>query len=173
VPGSGRILGSSDPLLTDLARGAILRSPSHPLGRPPPMPLVRRLLESSLYCDDLARTLRFYHGVLELPLLFEDQRLAALDAGAGTVLLLFRSRASGQGASSAGGWIPPHDGSGPVHLAFAIEAGQLGAIERQLAAAATPIESRVEWPGGGKSIYCRDPDRHSLEFATPGIWSVY
>ncbi|HEX5778765.1 MAG TPA: glyoxalase, partial [Xanthobacteraceae bacterium] len=35
------------------------------------------------------------------------------------------------------------------------------------------LESRVDWPRGGKSIYFRDPDGHLLEFATPGLWANY
>ena len=32
------------------------------------------------------------------------------------------------------------------------------------------IESRVDWPQGGASLYFRDPDRLLVELATPGIW---
>jgi catechol 2,3-dioxygenase-like lactoylglutathione lyase family enzyme len=35
------------------------------------------------------------------------------------------------------------------------------------------IESRMEWPRGGKSIYFRDPDGHLLEVLTPGVWAIY
>ena len=35
------------------------------------------------------------------------------------------------------------------------------------------IEGRNDWSRGGRSIYFRDPDRHLLELATPGLWSVY
>src|SRR6266702_2021059 len=28
-------------------------------------------------------------------------------------------------------------------------------------------------PRGGSSIYFRDPDNHSVELATPGLWSIY
>ena len=33
--------------------------------------------------------------------------------------------------------------------------------------------SCMQWGGGGKSLYFRDPDRHVLEIATPGTWSIY
>jgi hypothetical protein len=58
-------------------------------------------------------------------------------------------------------------------MAFAIAASELAAWEEHLARYHIPIEGRVKWPRGGESIYFRDPDRHLLELATPGIWATY
>ena len=134
---------------------------------------IRRLLESSLYCEDLGRSLSFYQELLGLVQLFRDDRLAALDAGGGTVLLLFRRTASADGVTTPGGFIPPHDGSGPVHLALAVDPDNLQLLEERLLAHGVSIESAIRWPRGGRSIYCRDPDGHSLELATPGVWPTY
>ena len=35
------------------------------------------------------------------------------------------------------------------------------------------VEERRKWDRGGQSVYFRDPDRHLVEIATPGVWSVY
>jgi catechol 2,3-dioxygenase-like lactoylglutathione lyase family enzyme len=70
----------------------------------------------------------------------------------------------------SGGVIPPHDASGRMHFAFSIAADQLAAWERRLADAGIAIESSVNWPAGGISLYFRDPDQHLVELATPGIW---
>lgn len=105
--------------------------------------------------------------------MFQDDRLVALDAGQGTVLLLFREKASLSGAMLPNGHIPPHDGAGPVHLALAIPADELSSWETHLAAAGVVIESRVHWDRGGTSLYFRDPDGHSVELATPGVWPTY
>jgi catechol 2,3-dioxygenase-like lactoylglutathione lyase family enzyme len=43
-----------------------------------------------------------------------------------------------------------------------------GLVEHRVA-----VEGRVTWPRGGTSIYFRDPDGNLVEFATPGMWSVY
>jgi catechol 2,3-dioxygenase-like lactoylglutathione lyase family enzyme len=137
------------------------------------MPLVQRLLETALYCDDLPRALGFYRDLLGLATMFADDRLAAIDAGRGTVLLLFRRGASASGVPLRDGRIPAHDGAGPVHVAFAVEAAELPGLEARLAARGVAIESRIRWSGGGESLYCRDPDGHSVEFATPGVWPTY
>jgi catechol 2,3-dioxygenase-like lactoylglutathione lyase family enzyme len=132
-----------------------------------------RLLESSLYCDDLPRAARFYREVLGLRLLAASERLVALDAGARSVLLLFQRGASAKGAAPAGPRLPSHDGSGPLHLAFAVGADELAAWESRLASAGVAIEQRMSWDRGGTSAYFRDPEGHLVELATPGVWETY
>lgn len=137
------------------------------------MPSIGRVLETALYCDDLAGAANFYRDVLGFGVHFADDRLVALDAGGATVLLLFRRGASAKGVAFPEGFIPPHDGSGPAHVAFAVDAGSLDAWERRLTEAGIEIESRVTWRRGGNSIYFRDPEGHSVELATPGVWPTY
>lgn len=137
------------------------------------MPSIRRVLETALYCDDLAGTSRFYREVLGLGVHFSDDRLVALDASGSTVLLLFARGASSMGVTFPGGTIPAHDGNGPAHVAFAVDANELDAWETRLADAGIAIESRVQWARGGRSVYFRDPEGHSIELATPGVWPTY
>lgn len=137
------------------------------------MPTIRRVLETALYCDDLAKTAKFYREILGLGTHFADDRLVALDASGATVLLLFKRGASSEGVTFPEGFIPPHDGSGPAHIAFAVDADALDEWERRLMAAGVAIESRVPWERGGRSIYFRDPEGHSVELASPGIWPTY
>jgi catechol 2,3-dioxygenase-like lactoylglutathione lyase family enzyme len=137
------------------------------------MPRIDRVLETALYVDDLARAGRFYAEVLELRPLFEDERLRAFAVGERSVLLLFRRGASLTTATLPGGTIPPHDGSGPIHLAFGIGREDLPAWEARLLAHDIAIEGRTDWPRGGHSVYFRDPDGHLVELATPGLWEIY
>ena len=104
--------------------------------------------------------------------MMSGDRLVALDAGERTVLLLFQRGNSGP-LETAGGLVPGHDGNGPVHLAFAIDAEDLSAWESRLRELGVAIESRVQWTRGGFSLYFRDPDNRSVELATPGIWPTY
>jgi len=138
------------------------------------MPAIRRVLETALYVDDVPRARAFYLEVLGLKPLGQDgPRLVALDAGGASVLLLFKRGATAGGLEFPGGRIPPHDGAGPAHVAFAVDADQLAAWERRLAEHGVEIESRARWSRGGQSLYFRDPDGHSVELATPGTWATY
>jgi catechol 2,3-dioxygenase-like lactoylglutathione lyase family enzyme len=58
-------------------------------------------------------------------------------------------------------------------MAFAIDADALAEWEKRLAEHGVAIEGRTTWRRGGISIYFRDPDRHLLELATPGLWATY
>ncbi len=137
------------------------------------MPKVRRVLETSLYVEDLEGSVGFYERVIGLRAMSTGDRLVAMDSGEGTVLLLFRRGATLAGASFPKGWIPPHHGEGPAHFAFAIDSEDLDSWRRHLAAEGVEIESELNWDRGGTSIYFRDPEGHSVELATPGVWEVY
>lgn len=130
-------------------------------------PKLDGILESSLYVDDLPRSVRFYQDIFGFPVISEfGERGCAMHAGPRQVLLLFK-----KGASRA--ITSPHDGDGELHLAFAIAAGELAAWESWLAKQGIAVEEKRSWEEGGWSVYFRDPDRHLLELATPGVWSVY
>jgi catechol 2,3-dioxygenase-like lactoylglutathione lyase family enzyme len=137
------------------------------------MPKLDGVLETALYVDDLDRAVRFYTGVLELKPLYQDSRLTAFSVGDRNVLLLFPRGGSLETVHMPGGTIPPHDGAGPLHVAFAIGKDELPKWEARLAANNIAIEGRTTWKRGGESIYFRDPDGHLLELATPGLWAIY
>ena len=99
--------------------------------------------------------------------------MCAFDVGGRSVLLLFRRGASADTMVLPGGTIPPHDGQGPLHMAFAVAAEELPAWEDLLRERGIAVEGRTDWPRGGRSIYFRDPDGHLLELATPGLWPTY
>ena len=132
-----------------------------------------RVLETCLYVDDLDRAARFYEQVLELKLLTSDSRFRAYDVGGKSVLLVFRRGATLETVRMPGGTIPPHDGHGPLHIAFAVGADELAQWEERLREQGIEIEGRTRWTRGGHSLYFRDPDGHLLELATPGLWATY
>src|SRR3974390_254079 len=97
------------------------------------MPALLGVLETVLYVDSFERACPFYELVLGLNSIYRDQRLAAYDVGARGVLLLFLRGHSLETAHLPGGTIPPHDGHGPVHIAFSIAADELNDWEEKLA----------------------------------------
>ena len=99
--------------------------------------------------------------------------MRALDAGSRQVLLLFKHGASKEDVRLDSGVLPGHDGHGTTHLAWAIPANSLSAWRERLAAHGVQIESELQWPRGGTSLYFRDPDGHLLELASPGLWTTY
>ena len=137
------------------------------------MPEVSGALETCLYVEDLERAARFYKDLLGFRKLGSDDRFCVFSVADRHVLLLFKRGATAQPIFTPGGNIPPHDGTGQLHLAFSIPASELPAWEKHLAAQGVAIESKVHWPRGGWSIYFRDPDQHLVELVTPGCWPIY
>jgi catechol 2,3-dioxygenase-like lactoylglutathione lyase family enzyme len=139
------------------------------------MPKLNGVLETALYVEDMTRARDFFEEVMGLTPFTADHRFTAYDAGASTVLLLFLDGETLETVTlpKGMGTIPPHDGAGRLHLAFAIAASDLAAWEKRLEDHDIPIEGRTHWPRGGESLYFRDPDGHLLELATPGVWPSY
>lgn len=138
------------------------------------VPRINRVVETVLYVDDLARGVAFYRDVLGLRVMTGDGlRFQSLDAGGGSVLLLFKHGATLAPTTVQGGIIPPHDGSGPAHVGFAISLDAYEGWRTRLLANGVAIESECRWERGGRSLYFRDPDRHAVELITPGIWENY
>jgi len=126
-----------------------------------------RVLETVLYARDLEAAEAFYAGVLGLrvharaPGRFVFFRL--LDQ----MLLVFDPEASARNRD-----VPPHGCSGPGHVCFAVAEAELDGWRAHLAAHNVAIEHEHVWPGGGRSLYVRDPAGNSVEFASPRIWGL-
>lgn len=130
-------------------------------------PKTEGILESSLYVADVSRSVKFYESIFGFRVISDfPERGCAMQAGNRQVLLLFR-RGGSRAISS------PHDGDGELHLAFAIPAAELASWEAWLSENGIAVEERRRWDLGGESLYFRDPDRHLLELATSGVWSIY
>jgi catechol 2,3-dioxygenase-like lactoylglutathione lyase family enzyme len=128
------------------------------------------VLETALYVTDLGVSHDFYARVLGFEQFLRDDRMCAMGVPGAGVLLLFARGRSATPSETPQGTIPAHDGRGTLHLAFAIPKGELDAWDAHLAAKGVDVESRITWPRGGTSLYFRDPDGHSVEVATPGLW---
>ena len=137
------------------------------------VPRISGVLETSLYVADLDAAQRFYGDVFGFETFLRDKRMCAMGVVPNQVLLLFVHGGAAQASPGPGGLVPAHDARGQQHLCFAIPRAEVEAWARHLDALGIAIESRVEWPRGGISLYFRDPDGHSLEVACPGLWPNY
>jgi len=134
---------------------------------PPP---VSRTLETALYVEDLDRSVAFYQRVFGFAVMLHDFRMAALAVPGREVLLLFKRGGSTQPSDTPYGLIPAHDSQGVQHVCFAITSEVLDAWRSHLEANGIAVESELRWPQA-TSLYFRDPDGHSVEVATPGLWA--
>ena len=119
------------------------------------MPKISRVLETALYVADLDKAAAFNAEVMELTCIHADYRMRAYDVGGNGVLLLFPQGGSLQSIETPGRSIPPHGGSGPMHVAFSIAADELEAWQDHLKAKGVVLQGRTEWPMRGKSILPR------------------
>ena len=93
-------------------------------------------LETALHVDDLSRSAGFYRRLLE------NERMVALIVADRNVLLLFLTGGSTEPTVVPGGVIPPHGGSGHLHLAFSIAAGEAEPCRHRLESVAVAVRAR-------------------------------
>jgi catechol 2,3-dioxygenase-like lactoylglutathione lyase family enzyme len=130
------------------------------------------ILETVLYAADLAAVEGFYREVLGMePFSKAPERQLFYRCG-NQVLLIFNPAATTKPPTPGSLPVPPHGASGPGHVCFRATAGEIEAWRHRLIAHGLVIEADFEWPGGGRSIYFRDPAGNCLEFAEPRIWGL-
>ncbi|WP_165920167.1 VOC family protein [Chthoniobacter flavus] len=137
------------------------------------MKTITGIIETALYTKDIAQAVHFYETILGLKSLTGDARFHAFSVADRHVLLLFLQGTSLTPSRLPGGVVPPHDGTGPVHIGFSVPSETLAEWEAHLQTHGVEVESRVTWERGGESIYFRDPDGHLLEMLTPGVWTIF
>lgn len=131
---------------------------------------VQNVLETCLYVDDLVLAERFYTDVLGLEFVSRQEGRHVFFRCGGAMLLLFNPLSSREVGKVGTTEIPVHGAFGPGHVAFSAEQDELPAWTSHLEQHTVPVERVIDWPGGGRSLYFRDPAGNSLELATPKIW---
>lgn len=137
-----------------------------------PLPEICHVLESCLYVTDLAAAERFYADVLGLALFASQPDRHVFFRCGQRMVLLFDAQAASQPATHDGLDVPTHGTTGAGHLCFAMHLADLPAWKEHLQRQGVTIEKELDWPGGGRSLYFRDPSGNSLELATPKIWGI-
>ena len=131
-----------------------------------------RVLESSLYVADLEAAQVFYSEVLGLTLHSKLEGRHVFFRCGSQMVLLFNPEATADPDLTPRG-LGSHGAHGPGHLAFKVERSEIATWRAHLESHGIEIEQEVEWGGSrGRSIYFRDPDGNSLEFATAALWGL-
>jgi len=130
-------------------------------------PQIRRILETSLYAEDLDQAELFYTTVLGLKLFTKEPDRHVFFRCGDQMLLIFNPARTIKETEVA-----PHGAKGPGHVAFAVPMTELDQWAARLRAANIRIEKEVTWPKGGRSLYFRDPAGNCLELASPLVWGM-
>lgn len=134
---------------------------------------VEGILETSLYCDDLAAAEEFYTNILGLePVSAKKDRHVFFKCGQGMLLIFNPAHTSAVPTNVAGVPVPLHGATGPGHIAFRAAREEMETWREHLLAHDVDIEADVTWSSGGRSLYFRDPSGNSIEIATPELWPL-
>ncbi|WP_242927611.1 VOC family protein [Pontibacter vulgaris] len=126
---------------------------------------IRKIKETCLYVADLERSKAFYKGLLHLEIIGEVKGRHVFFRAGESVLLCFiaaQSRRKGK--------LPPHFGSGHLHLAFEVKKQDYQPYKTKLLETGIKLEQEFDWGQGYLSFYFRDPDQHLLEVVMEGMW---
>jgi catechol 2,3-dioxygenase-like lactoylglutathione lyase family enzyme len=135
-----------------------------------PKPIVRDVLETCLYVDDLEAAERFYTDIVGLTFVAREKGRHLFFRCGDRMLLLFNPEATNE--ESADDAIPRHGAHGSGHVAFSIRSDELQTWRDHLKTHGVEVETEVQWGDRGRSLYFRDPSGNSLEIAPPVIWGI-
>ncbi|MFP6583306.1 MAG: VOC family protein [Candidatus Hydrogenedentota bacterium] len=130
---------------------------------------VSKVLETCLCVDDLEAAEAFYTDVLGLEFYAKVPGRHCFFRCGDEMLLLFDPKAT---ATADALKFPGHGTTGAGHAAFKMTKDEINDWREQLVAKGVEIETEWEWPGGGFSLYFRDPAGNSLELVTPATWKL-
>ncbi len=134
--------------------------------------MIRGILETVLYARDLDAAEAFYRDVLDLEVHAKAPGRQVFFRCGDQMLLIFNPDETAKPPAPGGLPVPPHGTSGRGHVCFRASAAEIAAWRRRLEEKGLAIEADFKWPGGGRSIYFRDPAGNCLEFAEPRIWGL-
>lgn len=130
------------------------------------------ILETVLYADDLDAADAFYSGLLDLDKITRESERHVFYRCGDQMLLIFNPDITSAPPKPGSLPVPPHGARGPGHVCFRATPSEIESWRKRLKSAGVTIDSDFQWPGGGRSIYFRDPAGNCLEFAEPRIWGL-
>ncbi|MFO0718633.1 MAG: VOC family protein [Candidatus Paceibacterota bacterium] len=121
---------------------------------------IKKILETSLYVDDLEKAEKFYTEILNFEKIDETPGRNIFLRCGDSVLILFNPEKT----KISGGVVPVHGSVGQGHIAFGIPNEEFPYWSDRLKQNGVSIEKEVSWEENIQSIYFRDPSGNSLEF---------
>ena len=138
-----------------------------------PAPPVLGTLESSLYAHDLGKAEDFYGGILGLAVVLRQEGRHVFFRVGGSILLIFNPKATSVAPTPGARLpVPAHGATGPGHYCLSVARAEMDRWRAHLVAHGVGIEADFAWPNGARSIYVRDPEGNSVEFAEPALWDL-
>ena len=121
--------------------------------------------ETCLYIEDLERSARFYHDLLQLPIISRVEDRHIFFRCGKSVLLCFLNKATIQEKK-----LPPHYAIGRQHIALEVSMRQYPKVKQEVIDAGIAIIHQEPWGTRYESFYFYDPDGHVLEIVPTGMW---
>ena len=119
-----------------------------------------------MYVHNLEQAKKFYHEVLELPLISCVPGKHIFFSAGSSVLLCFNPDDSKYKISP-----PGHYGGGKQHFAFEVEEQEYEKSKEWIQSKGITITDIVKWKDGAESFYFEDPEGNVLEIVpNRGIW---
>src|SRR5688572_23587674 len=125
-----------------------------------------KIKETCLYIRNLEQAKKFYHEILELPLISYVPGKHIFFSAGSSVLLCFNPEDSKLKTSP-----PAHFGGGKQHFAFEVDAQDYVKSKEWIRGKGILITEEVKWKGGAESFYFEDLEGNVLEIVpNEGIW---
>ena len=125
-----------------------------------------KIKETCLYIRDLERARKFYHEILELPLISYVEGKHIFFRAGSSVLLCFNPDDSKLKKSP-----PAHYGGGKQHFAFEVSNIDYQSAKAWITRKGITITDTVTWKNNTESFYFEDPEGNVLEIVPEaGIW---
>lgn len=125
-----------------------------------------KIKETCLYLHDLEQAKKFYHEILELPLINYVPGKHIFFTVGSSVLLCFNAEDSKKKESP-----PAHFGGGKQHFAFEVAERDYVQAKEWIRKKGITITDTVIWQSGTESFYFEDPEGNVLEILpNKGVW---
>ncbi|HSJ67150.1 MAG TPA: VOC family protein [Anditalea sp.] len=124
-----------------------------------------QIKETCIYINDLDLAEKFYHGILELPIISKVEKRHIFFRCGTSVLLCFNPEETKYEQN-----LPPHYAVGKQHIAFEVKQEDYGNTLKKFKDHGIVITHVQKWKDDKESFYFEDPFGHVLEIIQDGIW---